>query len=321
MTSSLQTQELAMTTPDLRERGLDPAHILSVTSQVITGKGQAGLAIATPDGVRICFRSRQSASKAITALTKVGYQVSHADGSHRRNLLVTGWNAQALETRLEAMRALLCQLHDNPAATADALIDRFRNLPPGSHVRRNSTLLTHAHAQLRDWVTSHSGIHAPHDPAIIPADIGNSLRLRAARALESAIDDLTERHLRVAAHALPLYQSLRLYTTEGQAKDTALRRASVMYHLPSTAQNSPPPGAPTVSPPGPEPRSPGPPFGDGLAGMATSQAASGFPGWPIPRWPLSQPAGPDTTSAAGPQRQAPVPRRPPRTPTTRRQGQ
>jgi hypothetical protein len=307
-----------MTTADLRERGLDPAHILSVTSQVITSKGQAGLAIATPDGVRICFRSRQAASKAFTALTRVGYQVSHADGSHRRNLLVAGWNAQALESRLEAMRGVLCQLRDNPAATADALIERFRNLPPGSRVRRNSTLLTQAHAQLRDWVTSRSGVQAAHDPAIIPADVGNALRLRAARALESVIDDQAERHLRIAAHALPLYQSLRLYTTEGQAKDTAIRRASITYHLPATNESTEGPWA--AQPPGPQPRSPGPPPADGLAGTAARQAASGFPGWPIPRSPLSEPARADRASpAAGPQRQAPVPRRPPRIPNARRQ--
>jgi hypothetical protein len=309
-----------MAAPDLRERGLDPAHILSVTSQTITSKGQAGLAIATPDGVRICFRSRQAASKAITALARVGYQVSHADGSHRRNLLVTGWNAQALESRLEAMRGVLCQLRDNPAATADALIERFRTLPPGLRVRRNSTLLTQAHAQLRDWVTIHCGIHAPHDPAVIPADVGNALRLRAARALESAIDDLAERHLRIAAHALPLYQSLRLYTTEGQAKDTAIRRASVSYHLPTNTESAAAPGPWAARPPGPEPRSPGPPPGDGLAGTAARQAASGFPGWPISRSPLPEPARADRASpAAGPQRQAPVPRRPPRIPDARRQ--
>lgn len=309
-----------MTTADLRERGLDPAHILSVTSQAVTSKGQAGLAIATPDGVRICFRSRQAASRAFTALAQVGYQVSHVDGAHRRNLLVTGWNAQALESRLEAMRGVLCQLRDNPAATADALIERFRNLPPGSRVRRNSTLIIQAHAQLRDWQTSRSGVHAPHDPAIIPADVGNALRLRATRTLESAIDDLTERHLRIAAHALPLYQSLRLYTTEGQAKDTAIRRASVTYHLPTNTEPTAAPGPRTAQPPGPEPRSPGPPPGDGLAGTATRQAASGFPGWPIQRSPLPEPVRADRASpAAGPQRQAPVPRQPPRIPNTRRQ--
>jgi hypothetical protein len=309
-----------MATPDLRERGLDPAHILSVTSQAITSRGQAGLAITTPDGVRICFRSRQAASRAFTALTRVGYQVSHVDGAHRRNLLVTGWNAQALESRLEAMRVVLGQLRDNPAATADALIERFRNLPPGSRVRRNSTLLTQAHAQLRGFVTSRSGVHAPHDPTIIPADVGNALRLRAARGLESAIDDLAERHLRIAVHALPLYQSLRLYTTEGQAKDTAIRRASVIYHLPSTTESSGAPGPRTAWAPGPEPRSPGPSADDGLTGTAARQAASEFPGWPIPRSPLSEPARADAASpAAGPQRQAPVPRRPPRVPNARRQ--
>jgi hypothetical protein len=299
-----------MTTPDLRERGLDPAHILSITSQVITGRGQAGLAIATPDGVRICFRSRQALSKAITALTRVGYHVTQLDGSHRRDVLVTGWNAQALESRLDAMRAVLYQLHDKPFATADTMIERFRSLPPGSPARRDSTLLAEAHAQLRGWVTSRCGIHAPHDPAIIPADTSNALRLRATRALESAIDDLTERHLRVAAHALPLYQSLRLQATEDQAKATAIRRASVMYYLPTT-QSTASPGSRPARPTGPEPRSPGPPPGDGLAGAATRQAASGFPGWPHPRSPLSQPARTDTfPSCADPQCRAPVPQRP-----------
>jgi hypothetical protein len=308
-----------MATADLHERGLDPAHILSVTSQAITSKGQAGLAIATPDGVRICFRSRQAASKAMTALTRVGYEVRHADGSHGRNLLVTGWNAQALESRLEAMRAVLCQLRDNPAATADTLIERFRHLPPGSRVRRNSTLLAQAHGQLRDWVTSRSGIHAPHDPAIIPADVGNALRLRAARAVESAIDELAERHLRVAAHALPLYQSLRLYTTEGQAKDTAIRRASVMYHLPTT-EGTASAGPRVTQPTGPQPRSSGPPSRNGPAGTATRQAASGFPGWPQPRSPLSQPARADTASPrAEPQHRAPVSQRPSLTQNARRQ--
>jgi len=307
-------------TSDPRQRGLDPAHILSVTSQAIPGRGPAGLAVTTSEGVRICFRSRQAAGRATAALARLGYQARPIDGSHRRDVLVTGWNAEALEARLEAMRTVLCQLSASPSVTARIVIERFRTLPPGSPARRDSSLLTKAHAELRSWVADHSGIHAPHDRAIIPADVGNALRLRAARALENAIDDLTERHLRIAAHALPLYQSLRLRTTEDQAKDTAIRRASVMYHLPPTAQGSPAPGAGPVRPAAPEPQSPEPPFGDGLAGTATRQAASGIPGWPLPRWPLSQPAQPDTTPpAADPQRQAPAPRRPPRTPNARRQ--
>jgi hypothetical protein len=309
-----------MTTADLRERGLDLAHILSVTSQVITSKGQAGLAIATPDGVRICFRSRQAVGRASAALTRLGYDVIRADGPRRRDLLVTGWNAEALESRLEAMRTVLSQLSASSSTTASMVIEQFRSLPPGSPARRDSSLLAKAGAELRAWVADRSGVHAPHDPAIIPADTGNALRLRATRALESAIDDLAERHLRIAAHALPLYQSLRLHTSEDQAKDTAIRRASVMYHVPTTTESTAAPGARSTRPPGPEPQSPGPPAGDGLVGTAVRQAASGFPGWPIPRSPLSEPARADRASpTAGPQRQAPAPRRPPRIPNTRRQ--
>ena len=308
-----------MTAPDLRERGLDPAHILSVTSQAITGRGQAGLAIAASDGIRMCFRSRQAASKASAALARVGYQVTRTGGSRRRDLLVTGWSAGALESRLDAMRAVLYQLSGNPAATADTVIERFRSLPAGSPARRDTSLLAEAHAQLRGWVISHSGIHAPYDPAITPADVGNALRLRAARALESAINDLAERHLRVAAKALPLYQSLRLQTTEDQAKDTAIRRASVMYHLPASAQGSPAPASRRPRRPGPEPRSPGPPPGDGLASTAARQAASGFPCWPLLRSPLSQSAQAATAPAVGTERRASVPRRPTWTQNARRQ--
>jgi hypothetical protein len=300
-----------MTAADLHERGLDPAHILDITSQTVPGRNRAGLAVATNDGVRICLQSRQAAGRAAAALTRVGYQVTRTDGGRRRDLLVTGWSAEALESRLEAMRSVLCQLSASPSITASAVIEQFRKLPAGSPARHNNRLLAAAYAELRGWVTDHSGIHAPHDSAIVPADTGNALRLRAVRALESAIDDLVERHLRVAAHALPLYQSLRLRTTEGQAKDTAIRRASVMYHLPATAQDSPAPGARPTHPLGPERRSPGPPFGDGLAGTTGRQAASGFPGWPLPRGPLSQPIRPETTSpAVGPRSQAPILRRP-----------
>jgi hypothetical protein len=309
-----------MTTADLRERGLDPAHILSVTSQAITSKGQAGLAIATPDGVRICFRSRQASGRASAALTRLGYDVSRANGPRRRDLLVTGWNAEALESRLEAMRTVLSQLSASASTTASIVIEQFRNLPPGSPARHDSSLLAKASAELRGWVADHCGIHAPYDPAVIPADTGNALRLRAARALESAIDDLTERHLRVAAHALPLYQSLRLHTTEDQAKDTAIRRASVTYHVPTNTQSTAAPGPRTARPPGPEPRSPGPPQSDGLPDMTARQAASGFPGWPIARSPSPRPSRADRASpVAGPQRQAPVPRQPPHTPSARRQ--
>jgi hypothetical protein len=266
-----------MTTADLRERGLDPAHILSVTGQAISGRGQAGLATTAPEGVRIYFRSRRAAGRAAAALARVGYQVTRPDG-RRRDLMITGWNAEALESRLEAMRTVLSQLSASPSITASIVIEQFRSLPPGSPARRDSSLLTEAHARLRGWVADHCGIHAPHDPSIIPADVGNALRLRATRALEDTIDGLTQRHLRVAAEALPLYQSLRLQTTDDQAKDTAIRRASVIYHLDTTNADSSSPAQPRSARragPGPRPPSPGPDADGGSTPVR--QAALGFP--------------------------------------------
>jgi hypothetical protein len=265
-----------MTTADLRERGLDPAHILSVTGQAISGKGRAGLAVAAPEGVRIYFRSRRAAGRAAAALARVGYQVTRPE-NRRRDLTVTGWNAEALESRLEAMRTVLSQLSANPSITASIMIEQFRSLPPGKPARHDSSFLADAHARLHAWVADHSGIHAPHDPAIIPANVGNALRLRATRNLENTIDDLTQRHLRVAAEALPMYRALRLQTTDDQAKDTAIRRASVIYHLDANAE------APSRAEPrsarraGRGPRPPGSnPEADG-GGTPVRQAASDFP--------------------------------------------
>src|SRR5258708_34917685 len=137
------------------------------------------------------------------------------------------------------MRGGLYQLNESQAVTAVAVIERFRRRPAASPARPGTSLLAEAHAQLIAWVSGRSGIHAPHNPAILPADVGNALRLRAAWALENAIDNLIEHHLRVAGHALPLFQSLRLRVTEDHAKDTAIRCANVTCHLtPSTRQHT-----------------------------------------------------------------------------------
>ena len=302
-----------MTSADSRERGLDPAHILGVTNQAIRQRSQVALAIATSDGIRICLRSRRAASDAQAALTRVGYQVIRGDCTSHRDLLVTGWSAAGLEARLAAMRAVLYQLHDSPNATAGAVIERFRSLSPGSPARRDGSLLAEADTQLLASVTRRSGIHMPHDPAFQPADLGIALRLRAARALENAIDDLIERHLRVAGHALRLFQSLRLHTTEAQARDTTLRRASVIYHLSASPEQGPSAQARRPGfPPGPDPRPPAPSPDGGLAATAASQTASSFPGSPVARVqrrsPLSQPgrvespappAGPTCEAAPG----------------------
>ena len=71
----------------------------------------------------------------------------------------------------------------------------------------------------------------PHDPAVQPADVGNALRLRAAWTLEHAIDDLIERHLRVAADALTLFISLSRQVSSDRARDSAIRRAGITFGL------------------------------------------------------------------------------------------
>lgn len=268
-----------MPAPDPRERGLDPAHILSVASQAIRGgHGHASRAVTSPGGIRVCLSSRFAAGDAATALTRVGYQVARIDGTAHRDLLVTGWNADRLEARLTAMRAVQHRLNENPASTADAVIERFRRLPPRSADHPETSVLADARAQLQSWVAACSGIHAPRNPAIVPADTGNALRLRLAQSLEAAIDNLVERHLRVASHALRMFVSLRPDATDEQAKQAAIRRASVIFHLnPSPAQDTPAPHQRPAQPPGPGSRS-GRPAPDGRAdGGAAQQAASGFP--------------------------------------------
>src|ERR1039457_4700218 len=113
-----------MATPDLREQGLDPAHILSVPSQAIrSGHGHASRAVTTPDGLRVYLSSRLAAGDAAPALTRVGYQVARINGTGHRDLLVTGWSSDGLESRLTAMRAVLHRLDGNPGSTADAVIE------------------------------------------------------------------------------------------------------------------------------------------------------------------------------------------------------
>ena len=71
----------------------------------------------------------------------------------------------------------------------------------------------------------------PAPPAVLPADVGIALRLGTAGVLEQAIDDLVERHLRVAGHALALFCSLREPMDVGRAQDAAIRWAGITFHL------------------------------------------------------------------------------------------
>lgn len=113
------------------------------------------------------------------------------------------------------------------------------------------------------------------NPAVKPADTGNTLRLRLAQTLEMAIDDLVERHLRVAGHALRMFVSLRPHATDEQAKQSAIRRAGVVFHLnTSPAQDSPVPGQRPARPPEPGSRSPRLAPGGRAEGGPARQAAA-----------------------------------------------
>ena len=121
-----------MTTPDLRRAGLDPAHILAICEHVAASGGHrpVGYVTAVPDGVRVRLRSPRAARAMRTALTRTGYDTVLTRPGRRWELLVTGWDDHALETRLAAMRTVIQQLSADPTATAAAVIDRYRQ-----HVR------------------------------------------------------------------------------------------------------------------------------------------------------------------------------------------
>jgi len=222
----------AMMPPD-RRPGLDPAHILSVCALATRGKDDyPAQAIATTAGVRVQLGSRRAAREALAALARIGYQAAQlASPRHGRDLLVAGWSTSGLESRLVAMRAVLYRLSADPAATAAAAIERCRQLPAVPPARAGAIALGGSRAQLRAWVSDRSGIHAPHDPAIVPASLDNVLRLHVARKLEAAIDELIERHVRVAGHALLLFSSMRQHAGDDHAGRTALRWAGITFHL------------------------------------------------------------------------------------------
>ena len=235
-----------MSTPDPRERGLDPAHILSVASQAIRpGHGDVSRAVPADGGLRLLLSSRLATHDAAPALSRLGYEVTRVDGTGHRELLVTGWSTGALEARLVAMRAVMQRLAEEPGLTAAAVIDRARRPPVQPSGSPEPSPLADARSRLRSWVGACSGIHVPRDPAVVPADAGQAMRLRLATSLEGVIDDLAERQLRVARHAMALFRGLRQQVPEEQAKAAAIRRASVIFHLrPSPAADAPAPARP-----------------------------------------------------------------------------
>ena len=210
---------------------LDPAHILAVCARS-TG-GRRGLAVRQSDGIVVCLMpSRRTAYRASIALARMGYEVTGVSASRGRDLLVTGWDTAALDSRLTVMRAILHKLTDDPLMTARAAIKRFRGLPAEARTSEQTwEFLNGTRTGLRNWVTARSGVHALRDSAIRPADAGIALRLHAARMLEQTIDDNAERQLRVAGCALVLFRRLSAQTDGDQARDAALRWAGMAFHL------------------------------------------------------------------------------------------
>jgi hypothetical protein len=245
-----------MATPDLRRAGPGPAHILAICEHVAASGGHrpVGFVTAAPDGVRVRLRSPRAARAMRAALTRTGYDTSLTCPGRRWDLLVTGWDGHALEARLAAMRTVIAQLSTDPTATAATVIDRYRHTSarsPGSHL--GIAVLIQAGEELRTSVAARCGIHAPRDPAILPAGTGNALRLRAIWVLEQAIDDLIGRHLRIARRALCLFRALRQDITDDRAQDAAICRAVGFAPRPSgsTARGRTVAAAPPLWPPRP----------------------------------------------------------------------
>jgi hypothetical protein len=256
--------------------GLDPAHILAICAEFA---GDAGLqAVRTADGVRVTMPARRAAWEANGALGRVGYTAALAGDSHvRKDVMVTGWNADRLDSRLTALRSVMHRLADNPLVTATAAVRRFAALPARSATREAAeNILGESRVELRRWVDARAGICAPSPPAVLPADAATAMRVRAVVSCEQRISDLVDRHLRVAGHAVALFGSLRQQMNDGRAMNTAVRRAGITFHLSSgsIAQDS----TPLMRRVAPERRSAQPPRSRSRPGRGAAQEFPAPPG-------------------------------------------
>lgn len=248
--------------PDPRRAGLDPVHILGICEHATTGGGPRAViyTLARPSGITIRLASPKAARTAAAALTRVGYQAALARPRRRcRTVLVTGWNASALEARLAAMRATIQQLRGSEPATAAAAIGHYRRQPPSlPAAAATAAALTHTEHHLRAAIAARCGIHIPRDPTILPADTGNALRLRATWALEELIATLTEGHVRHARRALAQFRTLRRDGSDDWAADNAIHPAAETPSTPGRPASCDAPGTTTPPPLWPPPASAGP---------------------------------------------------------------
>ena len=244
--------------------------------------------------------SRLAAGDAAPALARVGYQVARINGTGHRDLLVTGWSPDGLESRLTAMRAILHQLDENPGSTADAVIERFRRLPgpPGT---QGAGRCPHAAAGLGERVIRHSRAPQPRDHA----------RRRGQRAAAGPRAHAGKRDRRPGrtssaggrARAAPVPVPAPAHR-RGQAKEAAIRRASITFHLNATPPGADAPVQHPAQPPARDPPRPG-----------TRQAPRGrLAGQPARRRaaspPLSRVQSPDGRGPAGTPGRRALPRQP-----------
>lgn len=219
-----------MTTPEGYPAGVDPVHVRATCMAAAPGTQREGIVVLAGrnDGVRVFLTHRVEATAARAALRRVGYAADRIGGRQSTRLIVTGWSAERLESRLTTMRTVAQRLAAEPGATAARILDRLGRQPEVlPSMASLQELVIAARHELREWITGTSGIHARCDPRARPADTGAALRLSACRQAETAIDMLAALHLRVAVHAVALYPELREQMSFYSARDLAVYRAEV----------------------------------------------------------------------------------------------
>lgn len=217
-------------------RGIDPAHIWLVANQAAPRHDQAGPTLVTRgvQGALVRFPARSAAHAAEAGLRRVGYDVARDDSDGRgRQLVVRGWSADGLESRLNEMRYVIEMLTAEPGGTAARALDHLDSVLRAGRSSRPSQqhCLRLAERELRDWITATSGVHAPCNPLTRPADVGIAVRLSAAWQCEEAIDELVRRHVQVGELAVALYPELLKGRSHDHARDSAVRRASLAFHI------------------------------------------------------------------------------------------
>jgi hypothetical protein len=227
-----------MTTPSPLPDRTDPAHILSVCAAAVPSPDRDTIQLTLGRlGTYLYLPARPAARAARAALTQVGYRV---DAAGVDRLIIRGWSTGALEARIIGMSAVLSLLAAQPGRTATAMLGQLRAVPAAQLAEAGTQrqLIAQAGQQLQGWLDTRSGIRAPHDPRFQPADAGDATRLRDAWRLEDATDDMAARQRRVAADALGLYAALRPDLGHAAARDTAVRQATVSFHLGNPARDT-----------------------------------------------------------------------------------